>query len=84
MSFKSVARVRDDNPETHKLRLSELMLVLVPLLVGEGAVIFVFTVVAVEVVVDAAADVADASGISALVRTENRKLIFNCDQFVCS
>lgn len=74
--------MRPDRPDTHRLRLSWLTLGLEPLFVGDGAVIFVFTVVAVGVVVDAAADVADASGRSALIRTENRKLVFNCDQFV--
>ena len=76
MSFKSVARVRDDKPETHKLRLNALVPP-VPLLVGDGAVIFVLTVVVVLllVVVEVADDVtAETSGISAIIRTENRKL----------
>lgn len=65
----------DDNPETHKLRLKALLLEEV----DEGAVIFVFTVVVVVllVVVAAGAEVADTSAISATIRTENRKFIFN-------
>jgi hypothetical protein len=75
ISFKSVARVRDDKPETHKLRLNAALLV--PF-VGDGAVIFVLTVVMLLVVVELVADeVAEGSGISAIIRTENRKLIFN-------
>jgi hypothetical protein len=67
--------VREDSPETHKLRLKATLLV--PF-VGDGAVIFVLTVVAVLVVVELVADeVAEISGISAIIRTENRKLIFN-------
>lgn len=72
--FKSVARVRDDRPETHKLRLN--VVVALPLLTGDGAVIFVFTVVGVLVVV-VDVDEADTSGISAIIRTENRKFMFN-------
>lgn len=63
--------MRDERPETHKLRLNAL-------LVGDGAVILVFTVEALFAVVTAAVvDAAGASVISAMVRTENRKLIFN-------
>jgi hypothetical protein len=75
ISFKSVALVREESPETHKLRLNVTLLV--PF-VGDGAVIFVLTVVVVLVVVELVADeVAEISAISAIIRTENRKLIFN-------
>lgn len=79
ISFKSVARVRDERPDTHKFRLKALLLVFEELFVGDGAVIFVFEVETLTVIgaIVADADVAEASGISAIIRTENRKLIFN-------
>lgn len=73
--FKSVARDKDDKPDTQRLRLKALLPAGV---VGEGAVIFVFSV---EVLLfwdrTTEAVVAGASVISAIIRTENRKLIFN-------
>jgi len=70
--LRSVARVSDDKPDTHKLRLKlPLPLPLEPLGVGDGAVILVLTVVLVVVVVDAAAlDDVGASGNSAIIRTK--------------
>lgn len=74
--FKSVARDSDDKPDTQRLRLKALLTAGV--VVGDGAVIFVFTVEAPLFWVDATeAEAAGTSVISAIIRTENRKLIFN-------
>lgn len=74
--FKSVARDRDDKPDTQRLRLKVLLLVAVE--VEEGAVIFAFTAEETLFWAVAEADAAGTSAISAIIRTENRKLIFNC------
>jgi hypothetical protein len=44
IAFKSVARVSEDNPETHKLRFNEADDEVSVVFGGEGAVIFVLVV----------------------------------------